>query len=122
MLITEKNLSTSVQGIDEARYGHETAQTTVTISSINVEELLEISSTLRGDEAIIEVSNLVEFNQFQFYRSSIKSFLQTSALDILVSFNSTLVQLKVNVFASILLLNSSFNSTLVQLKALSFTL
>ena len=37
-------------------------------------------------------------------------------------FNSTLVQLKVNVFASILLLNSSFNSTLVQLKALSFTL
>ena len=59
---------------------------------------------------------------FQFYLSSIKSFLQTSALDILVSFNSTLVQLKVNVFASILLLNSSFNSTLVQLKALSFTL
>ncbi len=68
------------------------------------------------------MSNLVEFNQFQFYLSSIKSFLQTSALDILVSFNSTLVQLKVNVFASILLLNSSFNSTLVQLKALSFTL
>lgn len=62
MLITEKNLLTSVQGIDEARYGHETAKTTVTISSINVEELLEISSTLRGDEAIIEVSNLVEFN------------------------------------------------------------
>ena len=53
---------TSVQGIDEARYAHETDQTTVTISSINVEELLEISSTLRGDEAIIEVSNLVEFN------------------------------------------------------------
>lgn len=60
MLITEKNLSTSVQGIDEARYGHETAKTTVTIPSINVEELLEISSTLRGDEAIIEVSLLIE--------------------------------------------------------------
>lgn len=36
MLITEKNLSTSVQGIDEARYAHETAQTTVTIG-INTE-------------------------------------------------------------------------------------
>ena len=37
MTITKKNLLTSVQGIDEARYGHETAKTTVTISSINVE-------------------------------------------------------------------------------------
>ena len=47
MLITEKNLSTSVQGIDEARYGHETAKTTVTIPSINVEELLLFNTKRR---------------------------------------------------------------------------
>ena len=63
------------------------------------------------------MSNLVEFNQFQFYLSSIKSFLQTSALDILVSFNSTLVQLK-DVSRRVLSgFQGGFNSTLVQLKA-----
>ena len=54
---------------------------------------------------------------FQFYLSSIKSYLRICFHIEFLSFNSTLVQLKEIIFLDKKRLVNSFNSTLVQLKA-----
>ena len=57
--------------------------------------------------------------RFQFYLSSIKRVLVKVELLFLLSFNSTLVQLKVNADSSMDTDQFCFNSTLVQLKVLT---
>ena len=55
---------------------------------------------------------------FQFYLSSIKSFMDTEKDCRFISFNSTLVQLKGQVELDAVKPEKCFNSTLVQLKAI----
>ena len=54
---------------------------------------------------------------FQFYLSSIKSFIPTNTTCTYICFNSTLVQLKGWDVSRIAIGSTCFNSTLVQLKA-----